>query len=408
MAGILPPVTGADIGATGEEWTDAYIAGQMIDADSNAISVADVVGHIADTNNPHSVTAAQVGADASGAASTVQGNLDTHTGLSTTAHGGIVASTDARLTDARTPTAHNTTHQSGGTDAIKLDDLAAPDDTTDLNATTDKHGLLAKLGGGTTNYLRADGSWATPPGSYSLPTASTSTLGGVKIDGTSITIADGVISAGGSSPWTAVTGVTRTDSNTLAKTGLESVLPVGTHVRMYSGASRPTTLTDWKHGYVIAVGTNAVDICGEEVPTGGASLFVEKSNNIAMTMDIVRKTAAGYWAAATGTGLIANPVFNGTPLKWAEVPARVIGAIQIRSYSDDTGAAQPTIMPTVGGTDLLSGAVTVSETEANTGVISSGQTVDHGEVIDIDCESTGTNKDSYFLNIVFLIARVNA
>lgn len=74
------------------------------------------------------------------------------------------AGNDSRLSDARTPTAHNTTHQSGGSDAIKLDDLAAPDDNTDLDASTSKHGLLKKLGGGTTNFLRADGTWAAPPG----------------------------------------------------------------------------------------------------------------------------------------------------------------------------------------------------------------------------------------------------
>lgn len=63
------------------------------------------------------------------------------------------------------PAAHATSHKSGGSDAIKLDDLAAPDDNTDLDATTTKHGLLPKLGGGTTNFLRADGTWAAPGGS---------------------------------------------------------------------------------------------------------------------------------------------------------------------------------------------------------------------------------------------------
>jgi len=83
--------------------------------------------------------------------------------LTGTTAGTLAAGNDSRLSDARTPTAHNTTHQSGGSDAIKLDDLAAPDDNTDLNATTSAHGLLPKLGGGTTNFLRADGSWAEPP-----------------------------------------------------------------------------------------------------------------------------------------------------------------------------------------------------------------------------------------------------
>jgi hypothetical protein len=60
---------------------------------------------------------------------------------------------------------HAAAHASGGADAVKLDDLAAPDDNTDLNATTGQHGLLPKLGGGSTNYLRADGTWAAPSGS---------------------------------------------------------------------------------------------------------------------------------------------------------------------------------------------------------------------------------------------------
>lgn len=47
-----------------------------------------------------------------------------HAALTTTAHGGIVASTDPRLTDARTPTTHAISHQSGGTDPLDLALLA--------------------------------------------------------------------------------------------------------------------------------------------------------------------------------------------------------------------------------------------------------------------------------------------
>lgn len=45
----------------------------------------------------------------------------------------------------------------------KLDDFGTPDDNEDLNATILRHGLLMKLGGGTTNFLRADGTWAAIP-----------------------------------------------------------------------------------------------------------------------------------------------------------------------------------------------------------------------------------------------------
>lgn len=71
----------------------------------------------------------------------------------------LVVTTDARLTDARTPTAHAPSHKSGGSDAVKLDELAAPTDVTTLNASTIAHGLLPKLPGGTVTFLRGDGSF---------------------------------------------------------------------------------------------------------------------------------------------------------------------------------------------------------------------------------------------------------
>ena len=54
-------------------------------------------------------------------------------------------------------------------------------------------------GTSTTLFLRNDGTWATPPtggAAYTLPTATTSILGGVKVDGTTVTInGSGVITA---------------------------------------------------------------------------------------------------------------------------------------------------------------------------------------------------------------------
>jgi len=74
-----------------------------------------------------------------------------------------VQGNDARMSNARTPTAHAASH-AGGSDPLKLDDLATPDDNTDLNATTTRHGLLTKLDGSTSNFLRGDGQFAAPPG----------------------------------------------------------------------------------------------------------------------------------------------------------------------------------------------------------------------------------------------------
>lgn len=62
---------------------------------------------------------------------------------------------------------HAVDHGPAGADALKLDDTEAPDDNTDNDATTSKHGLLLKLGGGVVNFLRADGSWSKLLQSYS-------------------------------------------------------------------------------------------------------------------------------------------------------------------------------------------------------------------------------------------------
>lgn len=46
---------------------------------------------------------------------------------------------------------------------VKLDDAVAPDDNTDLNATTLKHGLLPKLSGNAEDVLLGDGTWGAAP-----------------------------------------------------------------------------------------------------------------------------------------------------------------------------------------------------------------------------------------------------
>jgi len=55
---------------------------------------------------------------------------------------------------------HATQHKSGGADAIKIDELAAPTDNTTLDATTSAHGLMPKFPG-TKQRLLGDKSWAT-------------------------------------------------------------------------------------------------------------------------------------------------------------------------------------------------------------------------------------------------------
>jgi hypothetical protein len=55
--------------------------------------------------------------------------------------------------------------------AIKLDDFAALDDNTDLNATSSAHGLLPKLSNNARQFLRGDGTWAPYASVTGVPTA---------------------------------------------------------------------------------------------------------------------------------------------------------------------------------------------------------------------------------------------
>jgi len=57
------------------------------------------------------------------------------------------------------------TYIMGKLSTFKIDDLAAGEDNTDLDANTVRHGLCPKMSGDTTQFLRGDGAFATPEGS---------------------------------------------------------------------------------------------------------------------------------------------------------------------------------------------------------------------------------------------------
>lgn len=81
-----------------------------------------------------------------------------------------VTNDDARNTNVRHPDAHADHHVSGGSDSIKLDDLASPDNNTDLDVSTSAHGLCPKAPNDTSKFLRGDGTWSAPSGASALGT----------------------------------------------------------------------------------------------------------------------------------------------------------------------------------------------------------------------------------------------
>ena len=94
--------------------------------------------------------------------------------------------------DGYAPLTHASRHESGGADAIKLDDLATPDDNTDLDVSTSRHGLMPKLYDDGYYYLDGYGNWSIPLGA-SGPHAVTHENGGtdeVDVTGLSGLLAD--------------------------------------------------------------------------------------------------------------------------------------------------------------------------------------------------------------------------
>lgn len=117
--------------------------------------------------------AADVGADAAGTAAAAvateaaaRASADsTHAALTTTAHGGIVASSDARLSDARTPTAHAASHAAAGGDPLTLAQSQITGLATALTGKEPSLGNPASDGYVLSSTALGARSWIAAPGS---------------------------------------------------------------------------------------------------------------------------------------------------------------------------------------------------------------------------------------------------
>lgn len=105
------------------------------------------------------------GGDVAGPASNTDNYLPQWDGAdSKTLKNGAEKSTDGTLGDNSDDAVPTEKAVKTYIDAKKLDDLAAPDDTIDLNVSTSKHGLCPKLDDDDTHFLNGKGAWAVPAG----------------------------------------------------------------------------------------------------------------------------------------------------------------------------------------------------------------------------------------------------
>lgn len=143
---------------------------------------------------------------------------------------------------------------------LKLDDLAAPDDNTDLNASTSRHGLLPKLSGNSSEFLNGSGAWSTPAGS-----------GG------------GTISSGAGAPSSTPGGIGYIYIDT---TNNDAYIAVGT-----------ASSSDWEKSND-GVGTGGATVTSGEgppssTPSALGSIYIDTTNNDAYTA--VGTTSSADW-----------------------------------------------------------------------------------------------------------------
>ena len=175
-------------------------------------------------------------------------------------------------------------------------------DVTALRATSSAFGL-AKVDG--TTITSADG--VISAAQYTLPTASATVLGGVKVDGTSVTIADGVISA--------ASGTTVSSSSySWSNAALEGITIAGTTYRLL----KQGTFADADR-YQIAIGDSSYSRAyGASVGYGARSSNSACAFGYLANADDQYCTALGYYAHSSSPQAIAIG-YKATASGWGSV-----------------------------------------------------------------------------------------
>lgn len=124
----------------GDALPDAGTAGRVFFKKSDGSDMEAINAHITDENNPHKVTAAQVGADVSGSAATVQNNLDNHSS-DTTKH---ITSTERTAWNAKQDKSTAITTSNIGSQTVNKAEYATDDVTVGTAALRNQYFVSAE------------------------------------------------------------------------------------------------------------------------------------------------------------------------------------------------------------------------------------------------------------------------
>jgi len=261
--------------------------------------------------------------------------------------------------------------------------LTTAQHTSLVNAfTSTLSGAAPASGGGTTNFLRADGTWQPAGGSYTLPAATTIALGGVIVPASGgLTVASGTLTnagvislAGGTGTLTLGTGLVRNTQTINLQAATSTTIGgvvagvAGSNVTVNAGGT--ISVANPGTGTVTAVtGTAPVVSSGGSTPaisitpfTGGLPGSVPNSPGGATTY----LRADGAWATPSGTGTgMSGPITGGGVLSGGVIASS--GTIGLTVGTGLTSPSNGTITIAPATTLALGGVIAGTNVNINAG-----------------------------------------